>query len=105
MTNLSIIHFETEFVEKCFKKKEDFVAENFAKEKEQFEKHRSPFWQLANFKNWEITEDSSIIERAVLQFLNDIFPKSERKHLLRQSPCSQFSNEHSLITALRQLSK
>jgi hypothetical protein len=94
-----------EIVEKGFKINDDFVEDDFAIDKEEFGKQRSPLWQFSKFKYSERTEDSSIIERALLQFLNDIFAKSERKHLKMQRPPSQFSNEQSSIVTLRQRSQ
>jgi hypothetical protein len=82
-----------EIVEKCFKVNDDFVEANFVKNREQFEKQRRALWQLSNVNESEITDDSSIIERALLQFLNETCLKSERKHFLMHSPLSQSSNK------------
>jgi hypothetical protein len=102
--SLFIIPFEMLSVAKRLKLNRDCCDEKFVKIKEQFEKHSIPLSHLSNITIFEATVESSNIEKALLHFRNDVFGKTENKHLLMQIPVSQFSNKHSVTLTLLQRS-
>jgi hypothetical protein len=77
MFNLSRIPFEMLFVEVLFKINREFEVTNFVKYKSEFGKHSIPIVQLSNLNDCEISDEALIIERALLQFMNDVLSKTE----------------------------